>query len=167
MKNLILSLLLLGGLLPSICRAGHPAPDPVTTVVIGQVQNSTASFVTDPSVLKSDWQAFLSNNPQIGACTLSAITIVASGPEYYLVAYGTQSTIPLRSILHLEKTPGGCLMAGTYTVTCTTTDCSSESNGCAPQASSCSACSNNGKCTKTITSGIEIFPSVTPGSCPL
>lgn len=140
--------------------------DDDTAIVIGHVDGDTITFVPDSNTLKSDWQNFLSNNPEIGTCSLTHIQFVTNSgtSEYYLVATGTKGEEVLKSTLLLQLEGTDCLIARA-TLTCTTTDCSSEALGCIPVVLSCNPCSNKGKCTKTISTGVGMFPSIAPSTC--
>ncbi len=136
-------------------------------VVIAQVTGGNVSFVASEATIKSDWQAFLTNQPDIGACSLTTCAIVMDGSNYILVVHGTQGTENIRSAMPLELSGGGCLFINTngVSLTCTTTDCASESDGCIPRLTSCTPCSGHGKCTKSVSNITTILPNIAPSTC--
>jgi hypothetical protein len=138
-----------------------------TTIVIGHQSGDTVTFTADTNTLKSDWQSFLRTIPDFETCSITTIAFYQDGSNVYLMARGTMGTENLKTSIELQQTGGGCLFISTgFTTVCTTTACSDEANGCVPQFTKCTKCANNGKCTKTITSGNLIFPSIPAGSFP-
>lgn len=138
-----------------------------TTIVIATVNDGVASFVADSSTLRNDWQNFISNLPDLEPCELNHIQIVSDegSTKYYLVVSGTMNNQPLKATIELEQGAPTCLIVSGLTVSCVTTDCSSEPE-CIPFGVTCTPCSNGGKCTKTVTSSpVVIFPSVATGDC--
>jgi len=140
-----------------------------STIVIATLIGGVTTFVADPDDLKSDWQQFLNNQGQFEDCTLNSVEIKLSADSstYFLVVFGkTSGDEDMKSTIELELDAPSCLMITGYTVTCTTTDCSSELNGCIPVGLSCTACENQGKCTKSVTnSPTVIFPSIATSTC--
>jgi len=136
-----------------------------STIVFGQLNGGTPSFVADSTTLKKDWQKFLNSNPEIDSCKLTQIGFIINEENYYLVAHGTLGEEPIRSVIHLDKTEHGCLYKSGLTITCTTTACASETLGCLPLVTSCSPCSNSGKCTKSASNAVAIFASISPDVC--
>jgi len=143
-----------------------------STIVIAEISGGVISFVADSTTLRNDWQNFISNQPDLGACELNKIEILAgvdsSGADkYYLIVSGTMNNENMKSTILLEQGGSNCLVVMGYTLSCTTKACAEEDLGCVPKVTSCSPCSNKGACTKTITnSPTAIFPSVAPSTCP-
>ncbi len=140
-----------------------------STIVIASLNDGVTTFVADSNILKSDWQKFLTNQPEIGPCELSSIKIVPNveATTYYLIASGTMSGGKnLKSTIELELEPPTCLSLSSSTTICTTTECSDEQEGCIPVAVACTKCGNSGKCSKTVSnSPVAIFPSIPTGTC--
>ena len=135
------------------------------TIVIGHVSGDTITFTADSNTLRTDWQNFLNNQPEIGTCTLNDIQFFVNSGTYYLTVRGNTETDMLRSTMELQKSPIGCLYICGYKITCTTTDCSSEVMGCMPLNTACTECQNKGKCTKSSSNSVTIFPSIAPSTC--
>lgn len=140
-----------------------------STIVIAEINNDVASFVADSSTLRNDWQNFINNQTDLGPCELNQIEIFSDsteGMKYYLVVSGTANQESIKSTLELEQEGSTCLIISGFTVTCTTSACSSEQLGCVPKLLACTPCGNSGKCTKTVSdSPTAIFPSVGTSSC--
>lgn len=142
--------------------------DETDGIVFGQVTAGVATLSQDPSTLKSDWEDFINTNTGLGPCTISDVGFIEDNGLYYLVATGSTSSDPIKSALLMEESAGGCLFisGGVITVTCTTTECSSETMGCMPLNTACTPCQNGGACTKSSTNGIStIFPSIATSAC--
>lgn len=140
-----------------------------STIVIAEISGGVTTFVADSTTLRNDWQNFISNQPDLSTCELNKIEIIAdaSSNKYYLVVTGIMNSESLKSTLELEQGGPTCWMVSGFTVTCTTTACSSEQLGCVPQLLACSPCGNVGKCTKTVVNNVvAIFPSIAPSVCP-
>jgi|GEM_PF-5823302 len=138
-----------------------------STLVIGQLNDGNPSFVADSSILKSDWQHYLNSSLEGSDCHLNHIFFLSNDGKYYLAVAGSQGDLPIRSTLPLTQSPAGCMYVTGLTITCTTNDCASESFGCIPNLTSCTPCSNNGKCTKSISNTpLKIFSSFTATVCP-
>ncbi len=136
-----------------------------TVIVIASINGGVPTFVADPNVLQSDWQNFITNQLDLGPCTLNHIEIISDGlaaPKYYLVVSGTMNSQPMKASIELEQGGPTCYMVSGLTVTCTTSDCASEKDGCVPTLLMCTPCSGTGKCTKTVSDRPSaIFPSIT------
>jgi hypothetical protein len=138
-----------------------------TIIVIGTLHEGVASFVADSTVLRTDWEKFITAN--INPCKLNHIEILPNEDrtKYYLVVSGTMESDMMKASIELKQSDTTCLMLYSYTTSCVSSDCSSEAIGCVPLGMACTPCSNKGKCTKTVSnSPTDIFISVTPSNCP-
>lgn len=153
----------------SASRKTGSTGDEDTTIVIASVTGGVTMFVADPTILKSDWQTFINSQLEPESCTLTKVEIVPNSDAsiYYLVASGTMSGGEnMKASIELEQGSPSCLMVSGFTVTCTTSACSSEGTGCVPVLLACNPCSNGGKCTKTVSSSpTAIFPSIATSLC--
>ncbi|MBS1732718.1 MAG: hypothetical protein JST02_05435 [Bacteroidetes bacterium] len=122
------------------------AQDQIKTA-IGKLENGAPVLTVDkPKMLAAYNENLLKLSAIDGRFTDVAIK-AASDKNYFLVFKGSTYTSSFRVMedhLTLFVVP---------TTSCTTSDCSSEEFGCTPTVSggACRACSNKGKCTKTVT----------------
>jgi hypothetical protein len=141
------------------------------SIFVAHVDGGTTAFLVDTNILKSDWQNYLNTQSGLSGISLSHVEIIYQNNLYYVRAYGTMGSNALASTMNTHTSGSGpvCIIIGgsnQLTITCTTTDCSSEPLGCVPLVTSCSPCSNHGKCTRTTTNNISvIFPNIPPNSC--
>lgn len=143
-----------------------------STIVIAALNGGVPTFVVDTNTLKNDWEQFIINYTEFGACNITRVQIIMNegGNAYYMVASGTinSSGDNIKSSVELELTPLPltCLMMTSLTISCTTSACSSEQTGCMPYFNACTPCGNGGKCTKVVTdSPTTMFPSISPSTC--
>ena len=122
------------------------AQEPVTTPV-GVIEDGKAVMTLDKESVLSIYNANLLSASKIdGQFTDVGIEDreTEEGIQYYLVFRGERYI----SSFAIEVQEQQLLaLAG---ISCTTSDCASELGGCVPAVTSCTPCSNQGKCTKTI-----------------
>jgi hypothetical protein len=141
------------------------------TIVIGNVSPGDTTFVPDSNVIRSNIQSYVRANID-QSITFNHVQIIynTSLAEYFLTASGTNgSNYPVRTAIQLTNVTLGnqtqCLLVSGLTTTCTTSSCASEGTGCVPVLAHCTACGNGGKCTKSVSTGLDLFFSITPSSC--
>lgn len=131
------------------------------TIIFATNNGGTITFVVDTNVLLMDWQNYLSSLAEIGPCQLNQVEIILHEDNYYMIATGTKGTDVLKSTIPLQTDETNNLFVTGFTITCTTTECASESFGCIPNTTSCTPCANKGACTKSTTHTPKvIFPNL-------
>lgn len=131
--------------------------------------NSTGdiSFVADQNLILSDWESYLSSHiPEFENCELTSVTIKhdEGTGSYFMNATGALLDEDFRSLIKLIEGEGGCFYLANFTLSCSTTDCASDKEGCLPAGTFCTECTNKGKCTKSITGlASTMFPSLEAG----
>ena len=112
-------------------------------LLIGTIENDKPILSLDNTKLLSNYNTNLLKASGIDG-KFTNVSIKCFENKYYLVFEGSncKSTFSV----NLEEAN---LFVNDNT-SCTTTDCSSEPLGCVPVLTACTACSNKGKCTKTI-----------------
>ncbi len=120
---------------------------------IGEIVNDQMVFTVDEDILIENINKNLKDlsNIDLNTTNLELITIA---DKYYVRAYGPQyssSILIHRNGNGLYPSDPGMIMNN---ITCTTTDCSSDRNGCYPDTyTSCKPCTkSDDECTKTISS---------------
>jgi len=116
---------------------------------IGNIENSSAKLTADKSLLIKNLKKNLSKASGIVG-DFTDVNIIKIEEKYYLVFKGPtyKSTFAVSA---KKDASNVTLLYVETTVTCTTSDCASEQNGCCPDGYACSPCANKGKCTKTVT----------------
>lgn len=121
-------------------------------LAIGEIQDGKAVLTADKTELLRAYNQNLQRFSGInGEFTEVSIETAAQG-GYTLVFLGKA----YKSTFRVEKADGTVLRVN-YTISCTTSDCSQETGGCEPRFNggdrgNCSPCSNDGECTKTVSS---------------
>lgn len=115
--------------------------------LVGKLENGSAVLTVDKSKMIATYNANLLRLSDIDAKFTEVSIQTTSDNQYFLVfkgnSYSSSFTITAdNSTLYVIPT-----------ISCTTSECSSEEFGCTPTVTgtACRACSNKGKCTKTVT----------------
>ena len=120
-------------------------------LLIGKIENSSIIFTADKATLLKNYNNNLLKQSRING-NFTQITIISDAGSYYLVFNGTQfkSSLILTSKSSTDNSTTLLLAEGH--VSCTTSDCASEPQGCVPSSHglSCTPCANKGICTKTV-----------------
>lgn len=116
--------------------------------LIGLLEGGQPRFTVDQSDLISVYKANLLKFSNIDADFTDVDIVIAPDKQYLLV---------FRSALYKSSfavTSADSKLYAINNVSCTTSECSSEKMACSPKTGEpvCSPCSNNGKCTKTVSS---------------
>ena len=117
--------------------------------LVGTYENGKLTLTADKHKMLAAYNANLLKLSDIDAKFTEIIIQSTSDNQYYLVFKG--DTYHSSFII----TAVDSKLYALNTISCTTSDCASESFGCTPKSNgvACFPCSNNGKCTKTVSSG--------------
>lgn len=143
-KHLLFSLMILMMSVSVACAQKN-------TTIIGKVEGDKAILTTDKALLLKNYNKNLQTLSQIEG-NFTDVTIIKAANDYLLVFSGEK----YKSVLAIEQE--GQMLHAIGKVSCTTSDCPQETTGCIPKFESgselgtCTPCSNNGKCTKTVSS---------------
>lgn len=147
MKKLFKMLLGFSSLLLFTIMMGHSYQ--AQSQAIGVVQHGTPKFTVDVQNLINTFEKNLKNASGIDA-QFAAVNIIAVGANYVLIfngpIYASKFAVNTSGI---DKN-GNAILVANGTITCTTSECSSQPDGCVPLTTYCSECTNKGKCTKTM-----------------
>jgi hypothetical protein len=143
-KNLLFSLMALMMSISVACAQKN-------TTIVGKVEGDNAVLTADKALLLKAYNKNLQILSKIDG-NFTDVAIVKVVNDYLLVFSGEK----YKSVLIIEQNGQTLLARGQ--VSCTTSDCPQETTGCIPKFESgselgtCTPCSNNGKCTKTVSS---------------
>lgn len=116
---------------------------------IGNIENGSVKLTANKDLLIKNLKKNLSATAGIVG-DFTDVSIIKIEEKYYLVFKGAT----YKSTFAVSTKKDGSNVTLLYvvpTVTCTTSDCASEQNGCCPDGYACTPCANKGKCTKTVT----------------
>jgi hypothetical protein len=122
-----------------------------STTIIGKVEGEKAVLTADKALLLKNYNKNLQTLSQIDG-NFTDVSIIKAANDYLLVFSGKK----YKSVLAIEQK--GEMLHAIGKVSCTTSDCPQETTGCIPKFESgselgtCTPCSNNGKCIKTVAS---------------
>lgn len=117
--------------------------------IIGKVDNNVSQLTADKNVLLKNFNRNLLAASNIKG-DFTDVSIVNHENNYYLVFKGATYKSTLQLSTQTDATNATLLTVQSATISCTTSDCVSESFGCIPNNTSCTPCANKGKCTKTV-----------------
>jgi hypothetical protein len=129
---------------------------PVYGQLVGAIQGGVPVITVDQQSLVSTYNANLLNLSGIDGQFTSVNLVISNeaGVDFYLVFNG-----PIyKSSLPANLDSDGVSIIAIGTMSCTTSECSSEDSGCVPRGNglSCTPCANKGTCTKTVSSNSMI-----------
>jgi hypothetical protein len=121
---------------------------------IGELKGGKAVLTVDKSKLLRSYNQNILQFSGINGNFTDVKILAGTQGAYALVFTGEK----YKSTFRVEEADDGTVLRVNHTISCTTSDCSQETSGCEPRWNGndrghCSPCSNDGKCTKTVTSG--------------
>ncbi len=115
-------------------------------LVVGKLEGGKAILTIDKSKLLAAYNTNLLKQSNIDG-KFTEVSIKCNESNLYFLVFQGGSFKSTFSVVERQ----GILSALDGT-SCTTSDCATDPTGCVPVGNSCTACSNKGKCTKTISS---------------
>ena len=138
--------LLLFSLIFLACQNTPTKTQEQNKTLVGTLENEKVVLTVDKTKMLAAYNANILKASGIDAKFTEVSIKTTSDKQYYLVFKGSGYTSSF-----IITTTNNDLFA-LDNISCTTSDCSSEEFGCTPTVSgaACRACSNKGKCTKTV-----------------